>query len=76
MEDMQQRVTANPDKVKVRKSLVGHPFGTIQRWMDQGYFLTRGLENVRGEMSLTVLVYNLKRGITIIGVRDLIAAVS
>jgi transposase len=36
MEDMQQRVTANPDKVKWRKSLVEHPFGTIKRWMDQG----------------------------------------
>jgi transposase len=75
MEDMQQRVTDNPEKVNSRKSIVEHPFGTIKRWMDQGYFLTRGLEKVRGEMSLTVLAYNLKRVISIIGVKDLIAVV-
>jgi Transposase DDE domain len=75
MEDMQQRVLANPARVKLRKSLVEHPFGTIKRWMDQGYFLTRGLEKVRGEMRLTILVYNLKRVINSIGVQELIAAV-
>jgi hypothetical protein len=67
---------AYPEKVKLRKSIVEHLFGTIKRWMDQGYFLTRSLANVRGEMSLTVLVYNLKRVINIIGVKDLIAAMS
>lgn len=75
MEDMQQRVLTNLEKVKLRKSLVEHPFGTIKRWMDHGYFLTRGLTKVRGEMSLTILVYNLKRVINIIGVKELIAVV-
>jgi transposase len=75
MEDMQQRVERNPEKVKLRKSIVEHPFGTMKRWMDHGYFLTRGLKKVRGEMSLTILIYNLKRVINIIGVKDLIAVV-
>jgi Transposase DDE domain len=75
MEDMQPRGRTNPEKVKLRKSIVEHPFGTIKRWMDHGYFLTRGLAKVRGEMSLTVLVYNVKRVINIIGVQELIAAV-
>jgi hypothetical protein len=75
LEDMQHRVIANPEKVKLRKSLVEHPCGTIKRWMDQGYFLTRGLEKVRGEMSLTILVYNLNRVINIIGVHELLATV-
>lgn len=35
----------------------------------------RGLENVRGEFSLTALAYNLRRAITIIGVRGMIRAV-
>ena len=43
--------------------------------MDTGYFLMRGLEKVRAEMSLTVLAYNLKRVISILGVPKLIAAV-
>jgi transposase len=76
LEEMQQRVTANPEKVRLRKSIVEHPFGTSKRCMDQGYFLTRGLERVRAEMRLTVLAYNLKRVITIMGVKPLIAAVS
>jgi hypothetical protein len=76
LEEMQQRVTDNPEQVKSRKSIVEHPFGTVKRWMDQGYFLPRGLEKVRGEMSLTVLAYNLKRVISLIGVKDLIAVVS
>jgi transposase len=75
MEDMQQRVERNPEKVKLRKSIVEHPFGTMKRWMDHGYFLTRGLKKVRGEMSLTILIYNLKRVINILGVQNLIAVV-
>jgi transposase len=43
--------------------------------MNQGYFLTRGLEKVRAEFSLTALAYNLVRVVTILGVRRLLAAV-
>ena len=72
---MQQRVRTNPEKVKLRKSSVEHPVGTIKRGLDHGYFRTRGLAKVRGEMSLTGLVYHLKRVSNIIGVQELIAAV-
>lgn len=75
LEERQQRVTDHPEKVTSRKSLVEHPFGTMKRWMDHGYFLTRGLARGRGEMSLTILVYNLKRVMTLLGVKPLIAAV-
>jgi transposase len=75
MEEMQQRVVAHPEKVKARKGIVEHPFGTMKRWMDHGYFLTRGLVKVRGEMSLTILAYNLKRVLNIMGVKALITAV-
>jgi len=47
----------------------------MQRGMDQGYFLTRGLVKVRGEMRLTILVSNLKRVLNIMGVEALITAV-
>jgi len=40
--------------MKLRKQLAEHPFGTLKRAWNQGYFLTRGLENVRAEMSLTL----------------------
>ena len=43
--------------------------------MNQGAFLMRRMENVRGEFSLTALAYSIKRAITIVGVPGLIAAV-
>jgi transposase len=76
LDQMQQRVTAHPEKMKQRKTLSEHPFGTIKRGMEAGYFLLRGLAKVRAEMSLTVLAYNLKRAINLIGVPKLIAAVT
>jgi len=44
--------------------------------MNQGAFLMRGLENARGEFSLTALAYNLRRAITLIGVPGMIQAVT
>jgi transposase len=76
LEQMQQRVVAQPEKMKQRKTLSEHPFGTIKRGMDAGYFLLRGLDKVRAEMSLTVLAYNLKRVINLIGVPKLLATVN
>ena len=40
----------------------------------QGAFLTRRLENVRGEFSITALAYNIRRAISLVGVPALIAA--
>ena len=57
MEEMAQRVAAQPEQVNARQSLVEHPFGTMKRGMDHGDFLPRGLAKVRGERRLTVLVY-------------------
>lgn len=74
LEEMERRVRAEPDKVKQRKSIVEHPFGTIKRNMDAGYFLTRGLLRVRTEASLTMLAYNIQRIVRIKGVQNLIAA--
>ena len=76
LESMDKRVTANPLMMEYRKQLVEHPFGTMKRWMDQGYFLTRGLGKVRTEFSLTVLAYNIKRVINIIGVKNMVAALA
>jgi hypothetical protein len=58
MEEMQQSVATPPEKLKARKGMVAHPFGTMQRWMEHGYFLTRGRLKVPGEKSRTLLVYN------------------
>ncbi len=46
----------------------------MKRWMDAGYVLMRGLEKVRSEFSLTVLAYNLKRVLKVVGVQKMIGA--
>jgi transposase len=76
LEDMARRVRARPERIRRRQQLSEPPFGTIKRAMGQGYFLMRGLNKVGAEMSLTVLSYNLKRVINIIGVPKMIAAVT
>ena len=58
----------------IRKSTVEHPFGTIKAWMGATHFQMRRLNNVKTEMSLHVLAYNLKRVMKIIGIIPLMEA--
>jgi len=76
LETMAQRLGRARALYAQRKALSEHPFGTMKRAMDQGYFLLKGLENVRGEFSLTSLAYNLKRVINILGVPRLLEALA
>lgn len=71
LEAMARRIADHPEKVELRKCLAEHPFGTIKRAMNQGYFLMRGLSRVAAETSLTILAYNLKRVMNILGVRTM-----
>ena len=59
-------------KMILRKRTVEHPFGTIKRWMNQGYLLLKGLKKVKGEFGFSVIAYNMKRAIRIKGVKILI----
>lgn len=75
LDRMAERLKARPELQDIRRQTVEHPFGTIKQWMNHGAFLMRRLDNVRGEFSLTALVYNLRRALNIVGVEGLIAAV-
>lgn len=61
--------------MRVRRSTVEHPFGTIKSWTGPCHFLTRRLSGVRTEMALNVLAYNIKRMIALVGIKGLMAAV-
>jgi len=74
IEAAEQRLDQEPERMRVRRSTVEHPFGTLKAWMGYNHFLTRTLPRVSTEMSLHVLAYNLKRLIAIKGVQPLIAA--
>lgn len=75
LEKMAKRVNERPELQDIRRQTVEHPFGTIKQWMNQGAFLMRRLENVRGEFSLTALAYNIRRAITLVGIPGIIAAI-
>jgi len=69
-------LTSMPNSMLIRKQTVEHPFGTIKCWMGATHFLTKQLKNVRTEMNLHVLAYNLKRMMSIHGPDKLIAAMT
>jgi len=73
VEAMNRRAEEHPELMVQRRSLSEHPFGTIKRMTNNGRFLMRGLTNVRTEMALSVLSYNLIRVINILGVPALCA---
>ncbi len=75
LETMQDHLEQTPDAMTIRARTVEHPFGTIKLWTGSRHFLMRRLKNVRTEMSLNVLAYNLQRMISIVGVPELIKAV-
>jgi len=70
----QVRITPNQKLVKLRKTIVEHPFGTVKQAMDSRHCLTKGLRNVSGEFSLAFLAYNLKRVINILGTEKFLTA--
>ena len=59
----------------LRRCTTEHPFGTIKAWMGATHFLTRRLPNVRIEMALNVLAYNIKRMVALVGIKGLMAAI-
>jgi transposase len=57
---------------KRRKEKIELVFGHIKRNLGAGYFLLRGREGVRAEMSLLSICFNLRRMITLLGIAGLI----
>jgi len=76
LEAVQRRLDENPQAMRQRRETVEHPFGTIKAWMGATHFLMKRLDNVRTEMAMSVLAYNLTRVMNIIGIRPLIQAMA
>jgi len=75
LEDVERRLDENPDKMRTRRQTAEHPFGTLKAWMGYTHFQMKTLKNVRAEMALHVLAYNIKRVMAIMGTAPLIAAI-
>ena len=67
IDEMKERLKLEPEKLEMRKKIVEHPFGTIKRAFNQGYLLLRGLRKVTGEVGFTMLAYNMRRVLNILG---------
>ncbi len=65
----------NKEKLKKRKSIVEHPFGTIKRWNEGSYLLLKGKEKATADLVFSFLGYNLKRVINLVGVKEILAAI-
>ncbi len=63
---------SNPKLKVLRKSCSEHPFGTIKLIWQQGHFLMKRLDNVKTEINLNAIAYNLRRLISIEGVSNLL----
>ena len=74
IEEMRERLKREPLKMAKRRELSEHPFGTIKRAFNQAYLLLKGLRKVKGEVGFTMLVYNMRRALNILGVRTLLAS--
>ncbi len=67
LEAVQRRLDKNPQAMRQRRETVERPFGTIKARMGATHFLMKRLKNVRTEMALNVLAYNLTRVMNILG---------
>jgi transposase len=72
LERLRERATT--EAMRLRKSLVEHPFSALKyQIFGHPRFLLRGLRGARTEISLGVMVYNLKRMIRVMGAPRLAA---
>jgi len=71
---LQRRMDLAPRSMRTRRRLVEHPFGTIKAWMGSTHFTMKRLTNVKTEIGLHVLAYNLKRVLQLLGPGKLMTA--
>jgi transposase len=67
LDELRDRMLREPEKMALRKRLVEHPFGTMKRAFNQSYLLLKGLRKVCGEVGYTMLAYNMRRVLNILG---------
>lgn len=65
---MRERLEAHPQAMALRRESAEHPFANLKcRILGNARFLLRGLSGAGGEMALSVLAYNLRRALNLLG---------
>jgi len=71
MDKNDEQVASRKNEYKRRQAIVEHPFGTIKRQWGYGHTMLKGLEKVKGEFAIILLCYNLRRVMSILGIKGL-----
>jgi hypothetical protein len=71
IESNKKRVDENPEYYKLRQQITEHQFGTLKRQWGFTFTLMKGKENVLSEVNLMMMVYNLRRLMSIFKINDL-----
>jgi transposase len=72
---MQRRMGLAPYAMRSRRGIVEHPFGIIKSWMGNPDLSMKRLKNVKTEIGLHILAYNMKRVMQILGTGPLMGAI-
>jgi len=69
LQRLRERIDRYPEAMRLRRSTVEHPFGTIKyQIFGHPRFLMRSRWGAGSEMALAVLGYNLKRALNVLGI--------
>lgn len=72
IENNKKRIVGSEKLYKKRQAIVEHPFGTIKRQWGFNYIITkRGMQKASSDFGFTMVAYNLKRLVNIIGSNEL-----
>ena len=72
VDENNKRVYENPQVYKLRHQIIEHIFGTVKRSWGYTYTLLKGIKKVNGEMAIIFTMYNIRRAMSILGVKELI----
>jgi len=72
IEENTERTKLNKPLYRKRQEIMEHQYGTIKRQWGYDYTLLKTKEKVSGEFAIIFTCYNLRRAITILGVKELI----
>lgn len=70
IDENRERVLANKDYYKLRQQIVEHQFGILKRQWGFTFTLLKGKVNVMSEVNMLMMIYNLSRMISIIGMNE------
>ncbi len=71
-----KRHLENMEIYKTRQMIVEHVFGTVKRTLGFTHFLLRGNEKVKGESFMHFLIYNMKRVLNIMNIKQIRGAIN